>query len=403
MPPPKVPLDILLLIPPLLTDDDGKLCFADFNSFLKVNRALYDCLNRTLWKKAVACRSTTKHVFEHIIHTNDVKSLKFFLELGAEVETRLLRYNNHTGFSLHFLQPVLITTAQLNNVEMAHMLLHHGASMVQYDWRQRPGHSALHAACSAEMVQLLLIHSADPELHLQATLRTRPLHEYSARGYIEAMRVALANGVQVDPAGGRLSWTPLHYAAGRSAGAVKLLLEHGADEQKRDAQSNTALHLAAKAGYTDAMRLLMESWPDGIRDKGDYENTPLHFAAYYGKTDALRLLIEGWPQGMKEKDTEGGTPLHLAAMRGKTDAARVLVERWPHGTRERDIFGNTPLHNAAVRGKLGMVMLLLETWPESKGALNNSGQTALAVFLTEHEEPQPKRRQEILALLGGTN
>jgi hypothetical protein len=66
MPPPKLPLEILLMIARLLTDHKGELCFADFNSFLKINRALYACLNRTFWREAANFDSITDRVLTYL-------------------------------------------------------------------------------------------------------------------------------------------------------------------------------------------------------------------------------------------------------------------------------------------------------------------------------------------------
>jgi hypothetical protein len=75
---PQLPLEILLMIARFLTDDEGELSLADFSSFLKVNRALYACLNRTLWQEAVEVDSITECVFTHLIRTNDFARLEFF-------------------------------------------------------------------------------------------------------------------------------------------------------------------------------------------------------------------------------------------------------------------------------------------------------------------------------------
>jgi hypothetical protein len=52
MSPPYLPIELLGKIANNLRDDDGALPYNDFNSFLQVNRTLYNYLNRMLWKDA---------------------------------------------------------------------------------------------------------------------------------------------------------------------------------------------------------------------------------------------------------------------------------------------------------------------------------------------------------------
>jgi ankyrin repeat protein len=303
MPSPQLPLEILLDIAHLLTDDDGKLCFADFNSFLKVNRTLYVCLNRTLWQKAVESKPTTMCVFNHVIHTNDLARLKFFLELGADVETFLYKSRGQaTGTPLH-------VAVQLNNVPMARLLLEHGADPAKYDGTFN---ATIHLARSGEMVQLLLDHNADPE-QLERCCGFRPLHCYAMRGDIEAMRVILRSGAEVDPRDTNGN-TPLHWAVRDNIDGVELLLEHGADVKNRCTFLQTPLHLAVTAGKADVVRLLLEHWHEGARAKDRFGRTPLHRAAtqvWYRHGDMVRMLVESWPDGRKTVNNHGMTPLSL--------------------------------------------------------------------------------------------
>jgi ankyrin repeat protein len=335
---PKLPLEILLMIARLLTDEEGKLRFSDFNSYVQVNRVLYSSLNRTLWREAAADDTITPHVFAHLIRSNDAARLKFFLELGAEVETILQDYDNSDDsdrWGSGNTVTVLKVVAQLDIVPMARLLLEHGADLVQYDQLERPSYSAIHAARSAEMVRLLLDHHADPEQQFGSGLR--PLHFYAERGNTEAMRAVLRIGVEVDPSGGLFTPlpTPLHYAVLRNrVGAVKLLLEHGADaKRKKGFVEDMPLHSAAKAGgtVTEVATLLLERWPEGIREKNGDGYTPLHFAAQAGKADLVKLFLERWPEAAKEKDKDGNTPLHLAARCWNIDSIRLLVESWSEG------------------------------------------------------------------------
>jgi ankyrin repeat protein len=109
----------------------------------------------------------------------------------------------------------------LDNVPIARRLLEHGADLAHGDKLDHRSCSALHAARSGEMVQLLLDNHADPELVVDNGYT--PLHYYAARDNIEAMRGVLRNGVEVDPILGALSFTPLHYAVRHNADSAKLL------------------------------------------------------------------------------------------------------------------------------------------------------------------------------------
>jgi ankyrin repeat protein len=256
-----------------------------------------------------------------------------FLELGADTETLLRNFDSVLNFT-----PLQVAT-QLDNVPMARLLLEYGANLVQDDKHEardlsHPGYSAIHAARSAEMVQLLLDHHADPEQ--PAFNGYRPLHYYATQGNIEAMRAVLRNGVEVDPTSGRFSYTPLHNAVLHNSDAMKFLLEYGADAKKKSCGRKTTLHSAVEAGKIDVMRLLLEHWPEGTREKDADGRTPLHFAARTGKTDMVRLLLEFWPDGISDPSKDiisEKTPLHLAALSGMTEVVGLLVESWPRWRR----------------------------------------------------------------------
>jgi hypothetical protein len=227
MPPPKFPLELLLMITHHIRDEHGKIRYGDFNAFLQVNRALHACLNRILWKETGEHEASTQLVFTHLIKTNDLVGLKFFLELGADVEVCLRAFDiigingdNEIVADEEINEPTpLLIAADSNNVPLARLLLEKGAK-VQYP--ARGGFSPMHAARSAEMVQLLLNHNANPEL--EDGIERRPLHWYATRGDIAAMRTILQHGAVANPPSG--SWTvPLHEAAKRDLDTVGLLVE----------------------------------------------------------------------------------------------------------------------------------------------------------------------------------
>jgi hypothetical protein len=344
MPPPKIPLELLLMIAHHMRDDHGELRYSDFNSFLQVNRALYSCLNRMLWKQAGKHEVGNRRVLTHLITTRNLTGLEFFLELGADVEVHLLAFYILDPDSWAEYEPTpLLVAADLDNVPMARLLLQKGAKVEYFDeygyFDEGFGKfSPMHAARSAEMVQLLLDHNADPDFDDENG--RRPLHCYAIRDDIDAMQAILQHGAEVNPIG--YSETPLHEAALRNLDIVELLVEHGADVRETNSDLNTPLHLAASAGKTDVVKFLVERWPEGMRETNDCGETPLHLAARMGNTDAVEFLVGLWPEGMKERNSHLNTPLHLAAAWGMADVVNILAKRWPDGMREKNRYGNTP-------------------------------------------------------------
>jgi ankyrin repeat protein len=80
-----------------------------------------------------------------------------------------------------------------------------------------------------------------------------------------------------------------------------------------------------------------------MKEKDHSLSTPLHYA----HAAVVGLLVEGWPEAVREKNRLGHTPLQSAVGRGETEVVRLLVETWPEDLRERDIDGNPLLHLAA--------------------------------------------------------
>jgi ankyrin len=323
-------------------------------------------------------------VLTDAVETNNLARLQFFLEAGASIETPL--GINTAG---EVLRPTpLMAAAYFDYVSMARFLLEQGAKIEHPSW-----FSPMHAARSGEMVQLLLDFHADPESVGHDP--RRPLHFYANGGNIAAMRVLLQHGVEVDPVAGlklprqhelRCQWTPLYEAVlGGSVDSARILLELGADVKRKDGRLDTLFHCAARTGSAEMVRLLVEYWPDGIREKNKTssnarrhrDDTPLHGAARAGHTEVVRLLLELWPKGLRERNHNWDTPLHVAAESGKTEVVELLMERWPEGIKDKNKALDTPLHLASEGGMLRVVKLLVDRWPEGAKAKNQNLHTPL--------------------------
>lgn len=156
--------------------------------------------------------------------------------------------------------------------------------------------------------------------------RLTPLHWVASRGLIEAARVLLARGAQVDMKPDSLSGPPVVFAIeGNHLEMVGLLLEAGAAKE-------TAL-MAAIAKDQPAMIGLILNHGAKVNGVGNDGWTPLGYAARLGSLKAAELLLElGADVNASGKDADGAddreTPLHHAA------TGRLLAE----GSREASRF-----------------------------------------------------------------
>jgi hypothetical protein len=61
------------------------------------------------------------------------------------------------------------------------------------------------------------------------------------------------------------------------------------------------------------IHLSLETWPDAVKEKNNFEALPLHAAcSANAPLDVIRWLVGMWPGAVKEKNNYGMTPLAYA-------------------------------------------------------------------------------------------
>jgi ankyrin repeat protein len=182
------------------------------------------------------------------------------------------------------------------------------------------------------------------------------------------------------------------HAASRvgNSGYVEVLIEH-VDANLVDESQETALHVCARSGFVDVVKVLLSAGAD-VASVNSNGCTPLHLAALSGHSETVAFLLSvgsdlsfqdkfkrtpifmasagGW-EGIVETLLRHGaptspaghwgqTPLHLAAYNCAYGVAKILLDKGAN-IDAKDGEGVTPLHAASIGGLDNMVSLLLQS------------------------------------------
>ncbi|RYP28495.1 hypothetical protein DL767_007174 [Monosporascus sp. MG133] len=98
---------------------------------------------------------------------------------------------------------------------------------------------------------------------------------------------------------------------------IRLLLQHNASSDQRDTRGDTPLHWAAFGSNLRIFRLYLSSRQNldqrtAIEMRNDHGETLLHFAAAGGKVDVMEFLLAQGFVNIDEKSSNGWTPLICA-------------------------------------------------------------------------------------------
>ncbi|KAF6731995.1 Nuclear factor NF-kappa-B p100 subunit [Oryzias melastigma] len=161
-----------------------------------------------------------------------------------------------------------------------------------------------------------------------------------------------------------LQQTPLHLAViTRQPKVVEALLRAGADPSLPDKDGRSPLHLAALAGDSSLLRLLLSHLGERhghLVNTPDYHGLqPLHLAVRRDGERCLRLLVEGGAKINAPEQKSGNTALHLAVRENLFKVACTLITELKADTNACTFGGNTPLHLAASLGSPTLCSMLI--------------------------------------------
>ncbi|XP_028990730.3 caskin-2-like [Betta splendens] len=203
------------------------------------------------------------------------------------------------------------------------------AKKLNINYQDLDGFSALHHAAmtgTAELLSFLL--EAQATVDIRDTNGMCPIHYAAWQGKPDSVLLLLRAGASVNTPShdGQL---PLHLSAQYGYYEVsEMLLEHKSNPGLTNDAKRTPLDLACEFGRLKVAQLLLRSnmvaagvGRHSIMDPPS--TTPLHLAARNGHKDIIRLLLNsGFDINCA---TKAGTALHEAALYGKMEVVRQLL------------------------------------------------------------------------------
>ncbi|KAK2149384.1 hypothetical protein LSH36_454g01021 [Paralvinella palmiformis] len=215
--------------------------------------------------------------------------------------------------------------ALLGDTEMMKILIDTGAMVDIKDLKgMRPLHYAAWQGKEITTVSLLLKEGSSANEPAQNG--TTPLHLACEHGHLSVFGLlkCLASADPNCEVGAPVVAYPI-------PADVSLLLQHHGDPTLEDNDHKTPLDLACEFGRYQVVELLVRSTlcnhllTSGLpNDVSNRRFTCLHLAARNGHIDVMRLLLQA---GVDiNRQTLNGTCLHEAALYGKIEAVRILLE-----------------------------------------------------------------------------
>lgn len=379
------------------------------------------------------------------VRDGDSERVRTLLEAGADPNTRVPAEDGEGSI------PLLFFPSQSGNVDVARVLLEHGANptdgesvhhAAQHDQRgvlqllvdfgadlsRAPaeyGNTPLYFLASHRVtnpiapkvvrgIEWLLEHGADPTVPLTVVsdgqsavqLGETPLHRAAANGYGETvLALFVAHGAEVDTArhDGATPYT-LAVRSGNAAGAL-WLASRGAD-RSRLTTTDRLLCACLTGDAADAQAIVAEH-PDIVASLSEVDAAALLQAMVDEKVDAVRLMLSlGWP--LTPQSEWGGTVLHWAAWNAQVSLVHTLLEHGAPVNLRDTRYGSSPIawaaHGSLYGGKgsdedyVAIVNMLLDSGATREEAINRW-----------HEPPEALARPAVVDVLktrgfvGGTS
>ncbi|MDC7235830.1 MAG: ankyrin repeat domain-containing protein [Spirochaetales bacterium] len=175
----------------------------------------------------------------------------------------------------------------------------------------------------------------------------------------------------------------------RNTAGLEELFKINVDVNERNADGQTALHVAAQAGNSEIARLLLfqKADPDALDNNG---KTPLHLAMAGGHDETVSVLVEGGAD-IYVKDQSSQSPVESGF--GNISLIKAMVRK--QNVNSGTVAEGTLLHKAAASGNIDAAEYIL-AMGGNPNITNNAGKLPLDMA---HEDRISRDKAKIASLL----
>jgi len=164
------------------------------------------------------------------------------------------------------------------------------------------------------------------------------------------------------------------------------LSHHGVDVNLPDEQGMTPLHLAAREGLSETVKLLLTVPNIQVNPVSNNGWTPLHIAARLGFSEIVDALLAMPNVNPNMVNSDGWSTLHWAAWHGFPETVIVLLTAPGININLSDRNQTTPLHLAARNGHGDIISLMLSRAEIAVNAIDNEQRTPLHLAVMYNHE-----------------
>ena len=275
------------------------------------------------------------------IQSEDIQTIKYLTANGASIHTQDTHGKSPLSMAFEMSNDVFEATLNESNCNTQdsegntplHIALINNAPMTKIQHiigltqdvniRNKNGDSPLYIAASKNMEQvgkLLLEKGAD--IYSTNKDNNSPLRlALKETGRVQNWLITSRTIVSTDGSGNSV----LHYAADwEYSGAIKSLLEKGADINAKNANGETCIFNAAKSNNPQIIQLLVDGGAS-VKDRDNLGSTPLHIAVRWGAQKSAEKLIK-LGININAQNSAGKSPLAEAVIANKYEVTKYLLE-----------------------------------------------------------------------------